>query len=895
MLNIPEKPFAIELNDILKILEVNKVNGLSPDDVKKRQQFFGKNILYQKKSKSIWLIFFDQFKSLLTLLLGVAAILSFVFGDIHEGFAILIVILINSFIGFFSELRAVRSMEALFKMTTLFTRVRREGDIIDVPVSELVPGDIVIFEGGDVIPADLYILSSSKLQADESILTGESFPVEKRIARVCEDSPMADRENMLFKGTSLTRGSGEGVVTATGLKTELGKIAEMVEKAKASEKTPLEKKLDKLSYHLIWVTLVITIIIISTGILTGKPVILMIETGIALAVATIPEGLPIVATISLARGMLRMARRNALINRLSAVETLGTINLICTDKTGTLTENKMTAVTFHADETVARLDINTDIFFITDNNGKKIKDNKILNEIIKVGVLCNNADISGQDISSGEPLEVSLLKAAKKFNLSQSEIKKRYPEEREEAFDAVTKMMATFHSHNESSDFFVAVKGAPEEVFNSCSFIYTKDGIKEFNSEKIKYWHDKNNHLASQGLRIIAFAYKKAKSLNDSPYERLIFLGIAGLLDPPRKDIKDAIFQSKQAGINVVMITGDHPETAATIAKDVGIIDNNADFVMQGKELNNFDELTTAEENKIIKSKVFSRVTPKNKLDLIDFYQKKKYVVAMTGDGVNDAPALQKADIGIAMGIRGTQVAREASDMILKDDSFSTIVKSIREGRIIFKNIRNFIFYLISCNISEVMIVTLATFLNMPLPILPLQILLLNLVTDVFPALALSLGEGDAEIMKNSPDRYNEAIINKKHWILMSIFGIFITISTLLALFFTMNKLHIEKENITTISFFTLAFAQLWHVFNILDYDSGFFDNQIVKNPWIWTSIIFCSFFMVSLVFMPVVSDVLKLANPGINGWLTIIFFSLLPLIFGQILRRLKIGVLSFR
>ncbi len=891
MLNIPEKPFALEQNKILKDLNVNKDTGLSSDDVNKRQELFGKNILYQKKSKSAWHILLDQFKSLLTLLLGVAAFLSFIFGDIPECFAILIVIIINFLIGFFSELRAVRSMEALFKMTTFFTRVRRDGKIIEISVSELVPGDIVVFEGGDVIPADLYILRASKLQADESILTGESLPVDKLVAILSEDTSISDRQNMLFKGTSLTRGSGEGLVSATGLKTELGKIAEMVEKAKASEKTPLEKKLDKLSYHLIWVTLVITFIIIVTGILTGKPVLLMIETGIALAVATIPEGLPIVATIALARGMLRMARRNALINRLSAVETLGLINLICTDKTGTLTENKMTVVSYCFDGGETELDINTDTFHVEDNNNQ----GKILNEIIKVGLLCNNADISGEGSSIGDPLEISLLDVAKKFNLSQGEIKTKYPEEREEAFDAVTKMMATFHSEKEIAGYFVAVKGAPEEVLNSCGFIYTEDGIKELDREKSAFWHKKNDFLASKGLRMLAFAYKNTDYLRDNPYNDLVFLGIAGLLDPPRKDIKDAILQSKQAGIDVVMITGDHPSTAATIAKDVGIIDDVSGLVMHGKELNNFQEIADKNQDKLLNIKVFSRVTPQNKLDLINFYQQKKYIVAMTGDGVNDAPALQKADIGISMGIRGTQVAREASDMVLKDDSFSTIVKSIREGRVIFKNIRNFIFYLISCNISEVMIVSMAAFLNMPLPILPLQILLLNLVTDVFPALALSLGEGDADIMKHSPERYNEVILNKKHWVLMSVFGFIITISVLFSLFFASKVLEIKPENITTISFFTLAFAQLWHVFNIIDDDSGFFDNQIVKNPWVWISLIFCSVLMITLIYIPAVSDVLKLVNPGVNGWLTIIGFSLLPLLFGQILRNLKIKVLSLR
>lgn len=880
---LPDQPWSEPAEKVIATLKIDISTGLDENNIKKRGHIFGPNILRKHAERKLWQILLDQFKSLIIGMLAVAAVVAFIYEQTLEGFAIAAVILINAGIGFFTELRAVRSMQALSKLGRVHARVRRNGQIYEIPADDLVPGDVVVLEGGDVITADLRIVESSKLQADESTLTGESVPVGKNVEPVPPDAPLAERSSMLYKGTAVTRGSGLGVVVATGMQTELGEISSLVEEAE-EEQTPLEVRLDKLGHKLIVVTLVIAFFIAVTGILAGKDLFLMIETGIALAVATIPEGLPIVATIALARGMQIMAKRNALINRLSSVETLGATNVIFTDKTGTLTQNKMTLTTILTDGMEVKIDSSGDEARFRKNSGKiDVDKNEILKRVLEVGVLCNNAALNDDDISraTGDPLEIALLIGGVHARIYRKELIDQWPEVREEAFDPEVKMMATFHKQDKEM-YRVAVKGAPEAVLHHCRSIKTASGEVALNDEKMENWMQWNNQKAGEGLRMLALAEKVISDPQENPYQNLQLLGLVGLEDPPRTDVRTAIQKCQQAGVKVIMSTGDQAVTARSIAKEVGLVDTPDVVALMGNELKNMDNENNRE--KLLNALVFARVSPAQKLDLIELYQKKGDIVAMTGDGVNDAPALKKADIGIAMGKRGTQVAREAADMVLQDDSFSSIVAAIEQGRVIFGNIRRFVYYLLSCNVSEVMTVGLASLAGIPLPILPLQILFLNLVTDIFPALALGVGKGEANVMQHSPRDPEEAILNRDHWQGIAIHGAFITFAVIGSMIIALEWLNMPRIQAVTISFLTLSLAQLWHVFNMRGAQSGRLFNEITQNKFVWGALILCILLVVAAIYVPGLSYVLQVVHPGIVGWVLIIVMSLLPLFLGQIL-----------
>ncbi|MGD8426471.1 MAG: cation-transporting P-type ATPase [Balneolaceae bacterium] len=875
-------PWALEAEEVVDLIKSDADQGLTNREVHQRLQEYGRNQLKEHKKRSFLSIFIDQFKSIIILLLIIAAFFAFWLGEHIDGWAIAVVILINSFIGFFTELRAVRSMEALFKLGKVKTRVRREGTVKEVDAEELVPGDVVIVEGGDIITADLRIIESSKMQADESPLTGESLPVEKHIEALAEDTILAERSDMLYKGTSVTRGAGEGVVVSTGLRTELGQISSLVEEAR-EEQTPLEKRLTKLGYRLIAITLLIAIFVAVSGIVAGKNLYLMVETGIALAVAAIPEGLPIVATIALAKGLQIMAGKNALINRLSSVETLGATGIICTDKTGTLTENRMTITHFYLPQKEIKVGDGEHAFSM---NGRQVRtaDDEDLRLALEVGTLCNNAALFDQgDGGTGDPLEVALLNAARKGGIEFSELIQQYPEAREEAFDADVKMMATWNQVGEGS-FRVNVKGAPGSVLKKCDSVIVSGRSRALDDQQRTDWEQLNEKLASQGLRMIALAVKSVSDTKGNPYTDLSFVGLAAMSDPPRKDVRPAIEDCRKAGIRVVMITGDQVATAKYIARELGIYDDREAGVIHGADLPGNPDLEASlnKSQHVLRASIFARINPRQKLDLIEFYQKNGQIVAMTGDGVNDAPALKKADIGIAMGQRGTQVAREAADMVLTDDAFSTIVKAIEQGRIIFGNIRRFIYYLMSCNVSEVMVVGLASILGTPLPILPLQILFLNLVTDVFPALALGVGEGEKGIMLQPPREPDQPLLGNPQWMGVAIYGFIITLSVLGALFVALDYLRLPPGDAVTISFLTLAFAQIWHVFNMRSDKSHFIDNNINRNPYIWVAILLCIGLLMIAVYVPGIASVLQISRPDFQGWLTVGSISLIPFILGQ-------------
>lgn len=886
-------PWSLSVSDILGHLNVNLDEGLSGNEVIGRRKKYGENRLREAKKKGLWLIFVEQLKSLIVLLLAGAAVLSAFFHEWMDAGAIAAVIAINTAIGFLMELKAVRSMESLQRMDRVTARVRRAGQVEEIAARDLVPGDVVVLEGGDIVSADMRLAQVSKLQVDESVLTGESMPVGKQTSPVGQDALLADRRSMLYKGTALTRGSAEALVVATGMNTELGQISSLVEQAEETA-TPLEKRLDRLGRNLIWVTLVIIAIIAAAGIIRGKGILLMIETAIALAVAAIPEGLPIVATIALSRGMLRMARRNALINRLSAVETLGSTTVICTDKTGTLTENRMTVTQFLLRSgriSIERGQAPDGARFTRDGQSIEPSDDAILMKALEIGVLCNNASFSetgnATKKASGDPLEVALLQVARRAGIDYKRVNEKHPEEHEEAFDSDIKMMATYN--RDEGRFRIAVKGAPEAVLDSCSSVLTSDGSQELTEELRRWWAENNEQMAHEGLRVLAVAEKHADSVEVNPYENLTMVSLLGMEDPPRQDVREAIDACRRAGIRVVMVTGDQAKTAASIAAAVGLTDKGeSSEVVAGQEIRPKEKLSQDEQNRFLKCSVFARVSPKQKLDLIDLHQSAGSVVAMTGDGVNDAPALKKADIGVAMGQRGTQVACEASDMVLLDDAFSTIVVAVEQGRIIFGNIMKFVLYLLSCNVSEIMTVFVASLVNAPLPILPLQILFLNLVTDVFPALALGIGKGDPRVMEHKPRDPNEPIVSFGHWKAVVGYGALITCSVLVSFAGAIFLLDYSSSRAVTISFLTLAFAQLWHIFNMREKGSGFVKNEITRNGFVWGALMLCTGLLLAAVYVPVISRVLKITAPGFRGWLLIVPMSLVPFAVGQVLKTIR-------
>ncbi|GAB4380779.1 MAG: calcium-translocating P-type ATPase, SERCA-type [Elainellaceae cyanobacterium] len=883
--NFREGASSHSVSEVLDQVSVHVKDGLSGSEVKRRQQEYGENRLQQTKRRSAWQILIEQFKSLIIAILAVAAVLSFAFQEWIEGIAVLIAILLNTVIGFVTELRAVRSMESLQELSKTYAKVRRAGQVSEIPSVELVPGDIVLFEGGDLIPADLRVIEASKLQIDESALTGESVPVSKTTEPIKGDVSLAEQTNMAFSGTAITRGSGEGVVVATGMDTELGRISTLTSEAE-QEVTPLEKRLDQLGRRLIWVTLAIAAFVAIAGILGGREIAFMVKIAIALAVGAVPEGLPIVATVALARGMRRMAKRHALINRLSAVETLGATSIICTDKTGTLTENQMTMTELAIASGRVQISgeaLQTKGEFTQDQQPIDPNQDSALRKALEVSVLCNNATLprSQTDKVIGDPMEVALLVAGAKAGIDRTELLQKLPEVQEVAFESETKMMTTIHQQDQH--YFFAVKGAPDSVLPVCSRVLTSDGEQEMQESDRKTWQEQNQHMAEQGLRVLALAYKTADRPDVEPYKQLTLLGIVGLVDPPRQEVKQSLQECHDAGIRVIMVTGDQEVTARNVGLAVGLVDERNAQALPGKELQKAEHLSHEDQHRLQEVSIFSRVSPEQKLNLIALHQKHGAIVAMTGDGVNDAPALKKADIGIAMGQRGTQVAKEAADMVLQDDAFATIVAAVEQGRAIFRNIRKFTVYLLSGNVGEIIAVAFASLINMPLPLLPLQILFINAVNDVFPALALGVGEGSPLLMEKPPRKSAEPIITKRHWWTIASYGLLIAVSVLGVFAFALYRLGLEERQAVTISFLALAFGRLWHVFNMRDRGSNLLRNEITTNPYIWGALLLCTGLLLAAVYIPILATALQVEPPTLQGWGLIIVGSLIPLIAGQI------------
>lgn len=862
--------YTTPLTKLITELDSDRVNGLTSLEATNRISRYGSNTIQSDKGKHPLKIVLSQFNNLLVYLLFFAAAMSFWFQEYLDATAILLVILVNASIGFWMEMQAERSMNALKKMASVPAKVFRDGKLTEIPSEELVPGDILFVEAGDMITADARIITATQLSINEASLTGEAMPVEKTASELSEDVSLADRTNMLHKGTFVTNGNTTALVVATGMQTELGKIAHLVQGAEQSA-TPLEKKLQVFSRKLIYITVALVVLIFIVGMFTHGDYVELLETAIALAVAAIPEGLPIVATLALAQGMMKMAKHNVIVKKLSAVETLGGTTVICTDKTGTLTQNKIEV---------------TDVITAVQNDEK----NKQIMQ--QIAVLCNTASIqiSENEIKEiGDPLETGLLKYAHNNGVNIEQLRQQFPKVDEIPFSSETKMMATLHSGN--NIFMVYAKGAAEEILKQCSHILMGSQIQTLNEEIRNQWKDKSEQLAASGLRVIAGAFKETPSKDVSLTNDLIFAGLYGMMDPPAEDVFDAINECKGAGIKVVMITGDHPATANYIANQLHISENNQPVI--GKNMKPFKQLSNEEKQLWADTSVFARVTPTHKLDLVTVLQEKGNIVGMTGDGVNDAPALKKADIGIAMGKRGTQVAQEVSDMVLKDDKFSSIVHAIRQGRVIFSNIQEFVIYLLSCNMSELFVVSLAALSNLHFQLIPLQILFINLITDVLPALALGVSEGSPFVMKHKPRNPTEPLLKTKQWYAVWIYAAIISVCTLGAVFFSHFVLHtgehFDPKLCNNILFFTLIVCQLFHVFNMASVKTSFFKSEVFRNKYVWYALLLSGLIVMSVFFIPLVREALNVQSLKLEDWLVVIVSALISLLVIQFLKRTNI------
>ncbi len=883
-------PWARTFEEIAEHCGVSTGKGLPSREAEKRLEQYGPNQLEQKKGKSAWKILVEQFTSLIMFFLGLAAVLSFAFSQWVDGIAIIAAMLINAVIGFATEFKAMRTMEALTRVDRRKSQVLRDGKLRKIDASQLVPGDVVHIASGDVITADVRLFESAKLQINESALTGESLPVGKGIDPVEKSAPLAERSNMIYKGTAVTMGSGKGIVVATGMDTEIGTISSLTEEAE-QESDPLETRLNKLARKLIGAIVVIAALTGISGLMSGRELFLMVETTIVLIVAAIPEGLPVVATVALARGMYRMMKRNALVRRLSAVQTLGSTNVIFSDKTGTLTENQMTVTRLVLPDKIIEVSgegLDTEGAFTVEGQEISVSEETLSYRLIETGMLCSNASLRGDNgikEAIGDPMEVGLLVAGRKAGYTRAALIDDKPETKEVAFDPEVKMMATYHETG--SGYLVAVKGAPEAVLEVCTAVgEEKDSLSDDQREE---WRKKNEEMAEDGLRILAFATKIVDSTDVEPYSDLTLLGYAGIYDPPRREVVPAIEKCKKAGVKVIMVTGDQAVTAGNVGRAVGLIEaeEKKPLLISGAELALPDELDDQKRNRIVKSSIFYRVSPKQKLDLITTYQQAGSIVGMTGDGVNDAPALKKADIGIAMGKRGEQIAKDAADIILQDDSFATILVAIEHGRAIFNNIRKFVIYLISGNMGMILIVGIAAVLNTPLPLLPLQILYMNFINDVFPALALGMSDEGPDVLERPPRDPGEPILTRHNWYTIIFYGAIIAASVLGVFWAATYHFDLSKTEAVTVSFVSLAFARLLHVFNMRDTRSRLWDNQVIRNRYVWGALVICLVLIGIAFSVPVLSDVLGLSMPGATGWVLIAVGAFAPLVIGQCVKPL--------
>ncbi|KUO65756.1 MAG: ATPase [Gracilibacter sp. BRH_c7a] len=845
-------------------------DGISIEEAHSRLAIFGSNELQEDQPRTLLGMFIEQFKNLMVIILMAAAIISGFLGELADTFIIMIVVLLNAVLGVFQENKAEKALAALKMMSSPYSKVQRDGNVELIKSSEIVPGDLVLLEAGDYVPADMRLIESYNLKVEEAALTGESVPVEKITEQIQEtDIVIGDRINMAYLGSSITYGRGTGIVTATGMATEVGKIAGYISK-ETVEQTPLQKKLTEMSKFLTIGIIVICIVIFSVGILQGNAYFEMFLTAVSLAVAAIPEGLPAVVTIVLALGVQRMARRNAIIRRLPAVETLGSTEIICSDKTGTLTQNKMT---------VKQVYINSSLIsgqeFTPEITGAK--------ELLGIMLLCNDSKTTESEEglnSIGDPTETALVHFAWDKGLTKKNLDKNHPRLGEIPFDSERKLMTTINQFEDK--FMVMTKGAVDVLLDRCTGIYIDGQIQEFSTEERLKIEAANSEMAGNALRVLGVAYKDLASLPSevSPSETeqdLVFVGLIGMIDPPREEAKEAVRICIQAGIRPIMITGDHKVTATAIARELNIIQDETQ-VITGSELDKISEKDF--EQAVTKYSVYARVAPEHKVRIVKAWKKLGKVVAMTGDGVNDAPALKAADIGVGMGITGTDVAKGVSAMVLSDDNFATIVLAVEEGRMIYTNIRKSVQFLLSANMSEVTVLFIATMLNWKI-LFPIHILWINLVTDTFPALALGLERAGKDIMSQKPRSSTQGFFSGGMLTNILYQGFLLGI-IVLGVFYLAGQRYPDTSGVPiTMAFATLGLIQLAHAFNVRSRKDSLFTIGFFTNPYLIGAVIFSVFLQVSVITFPFLNKMFRVVPLNMEQWLIVIGASLfiIPLV----------------
>ena len=821
-------------------LQSNLQTGLSSAIAAKRLAQFGPNALLEKRARSTWRMLLDQFSDFMIIVLIGAAIISGTVGDVKDTIAIIVIVILNAVIGFIQEYRAERAMAALKRMAEAGAHVLRDGHVELVSANGLVPGDVVDLEAGNVVPADLRIIETARLKIDESALTGESVAIEKQTRPLTSAAAtLGDKTCMAYKGTTVTFGRARGLVVATGMDSELGKIAALLSE-NGDTKTPMQKRLAVFGKRLALAALAICTLVFIVGIMRGEPVLLMFMTAVSLAVAAIPEALPAVVTISLAMGAHKMIRQHALIRRLPAVETLGSVTFICSDKTGTLTQNKMHVTAIYAGSELNR-------------NLSEVKKTEPWPTLFRALALSNDAHLDKHGKVRGEPTEAALLHAAQEAGWNKVKLEGEAPRLKELPFDSERKRMTTFHGA--SNNIIAYTKGSPESVLPCCTTALSTDGAINITREALLLQAEA---MAADGLRVLAVAYRNWTSLPESHHpaeleSKLVFLGFIGLIDPPRSEARESVTLCKSAGITPVMITGDHPATARAIARELGILADGDEKVMTGAELAQLDQATFEAEVEHIR--VYARVDPAQKIKIVRALQDRGEVVAMTGDGVNDAPALKAADIGIAMGKGGTDVAREAAHMVLLDDNFSTIVHAVRQGRHIFDNIRKFIKYTMTSNAGEIWTIFLAPFMGLPIPLLPIHILWINLVTDGLPGLALTAEPAERGIMRRRPRPLQESLFAHGMWQHMVWVGLLMGGVCLLTQAWALQS---GSAHWQTMVFTVLTLSQMGHVLAIRSETSSLFSMGLFTNPMLLFAVLLTFLLQMATIFVPALNPIFK-------------------------------------
>ena len=861
------------VDEVRRKLNTNIYTGLNKKEILKRRKIYGENKLAEKKKESIITKFISQFKDFMIIILLLAslisALVSYIDGtnDYADSIIIISIVVINAVIGVIQESKAEKSLEALKKLSSPTSTVIRESKQITIDSSQLVPGDIIELEAGNFVPADCRLIEAFNLKIEESALTGETVPILKDAnVTLSKDVALGDMVNMAFSTTIVTNGHAKAIVTETGMNTKVGKIAKMII-TDTSPQTPLQKKLSNIGKSLGIICIIICIAIFLIGLVKGISLKEMFMTSVGLAVAAIPEGLPAVVTIMLSIGVTKMARNNAIIRKLPAVETLGSSSIICSDKTGTLTQNRMNVVRILN----YKEDITTKI------------NSSDYNFILELGAMCNDCKVSTKNVV-GEGTEAAIVNIALKNGINKNTLYEKMKRINEIPFDSDRKMMTTIHKIGDK--YRIITKGAPDVILKKCSYVYSNGSSKAIDYNTKNYIEQKNESLANEALRVLAIAYKDVSSLpynisSESIEKDLIFTGLFGMIDPPREGVKESIFIAKKAGIKTVMITGDHILTAKAIAKELGIY-KDGDIAITGSELDNIP--TKKFESEIMKHSVFARVSPEHKVKIVKAFQKAGNVVAMTGDGVNDAPALKNADIGVAMGKNGTDVAKNASDMILTDDNFTTIVKAVKEGRHIYDNITKAVHFLISTNIGEIVTIFLGLILGLDTPLLAIHLLWINLVTDSFPAIGLGLEPEEKNIMNRKPKNPKKGIFSDGLWHKIFFEGCMIGILTLIAFFIGVKNYNLNVAR--TMAFITLGLTELIHSLNIRSTDS-LFSSSFLKNKFLLISILFGAITQISITLIEPIANMFEVVPLNDSQWIYTILLSIFPIFIMETKKKL--------